>query len=504
MRWLADLCLMRAWQQNASAHQAAIREKRPNKLRGKHRVLTSDDVREQATGLKTDPKLHLRRKAADELLTEQQSAMIEKMLGAGLDLRRKSDNVIVDLITGETKQLQGSRMCRFLPAVAKRERSEYLSSLEAFMSADEMKHARYSVITAGVPVVAMDPALRYTLQAFHRKLSRWASVAENRFGIQVIVRCTESTRKTLEQRGLIGKKPSYHLHANVVCRPKHYNRLAFQTFLSWTRRFFKTHWTDAGAVQNVREIVKYMIKPTDLADAPGEELVWLFEATEKLKFIQALGSFAEFRRGLKDDGLKTKSITLASGARETVLVKKDTRKPSEKAALRAELEAVEHDLIARIEREENDEAVVEWIERLLACQQDLNLLNTSFSTPNMIVAVLPPACRFIHYSTPAVLVAGFTSLSDLEAEPKFAVLREQALAHWADNGAPGLATVQSELALARLEFERGSSEKSQKSKKSRSAKKNQTRSRRERSASRVIARPTDLRVSVVMPESMRA
>lgn len=136
-----------------------------------------------------------------------------------------------------------------------------------------------------------------------------------------------------------------------------------------------------------------------------------------------------------------------------------------KAELRAELEAAEHDLIARLEREENDEAVVEWMERLRACQEDLAALNTPCSTPNMIVAMLPPACRFIHYSTPAVLVAGFTCLDDLEAEPKFAVLREQALAHWADNGAPALATVQSELALAHLEFERSTCEKSKKSKK---------------------------------------
>lgn len=437
------------------------------------------------------------------MLSQQQSAMIEKMLVAGLDLRRPSDNVIVDLITGETKQLQGSRMCRFLPAVAKRERSEYLSSLEAFMSADEMKYARYGVITAGAPVVAMDPSLRYSLQAFHRKLSRWASVAENRFGIEVIVRCTESTRETLEQRGLIGKDPSYHFHANVVYRPRRYNRLVFQTFLSWTRQFFKTHWTDAGMVQNVREIVKYMIKPGDLADVPGEELVWLFEATEKLKFIQALGSFAEFRRDLKDDGLKTKSITLASGVRETVLVKKDTRKPSMKAELRAELEAAEHDLIARLEREDNEEAVVEWMERLLACQQDLNLLNTSFSTPNMIVAVLPPACRFIHYSTPAVLVAGFTSLPDLEAEPKFAVLREQALAHWADNGAPTLATVQSELAAARLEFDPSTSDNLKKSKKPRSVSKN-SRRRRARVTPRRASRQSDTGVLVSVPEAKRA
>src|SRR5690606_13343595 len=161
----------------------------------------------------------------------------------------------------------------------------------------------------------------------------------------------------------------------VVYRPKRYNRLVFMTFVSWTRRFFKSHWTDAGLVENVREVVKYMVEPTDLADAPGEELVWLFDATEKLIFMQALGPFEDFRRELKDAGLKTKSITLGTGDRETVLVKKDTRKPSMKAELRAELEATEHDLIARLEREENEEAVVEWMERLLACQQDLNLLN---------------------------------------------------------------------------------------------------------------------------------
>lgn len=71
-------------------------------------------------------------------------------------------------------------------------------------------------------------------------------------------------------------------------RPKRYNRLVFLTFLSWTRRFFKTHWTDAGMVQNVREIVKYMIKPGDLADVPGEELVWLFEATENSSSFRLL------------------------------------------------------------------------------------------------------------------------------------------------------------------------------------------------------------------------
>lgn len=122
----------------------------------------------------------------------------------------------------------------------------------------------------------------------------------------------------------------------------------------------------------------------------------------------------------------------------------------------------------------------------------------------MIVAVLPPACRFIHYSTPAVLVAGFTSLSDLELEPKFAVLREQALVHWVDNGAPALATAQSELAVARLEFERSTSEKSKKSKKPRSRRTNHRRSGRARGAPRPAARPSDVRVAVVTPEAKRA
>lgn len=178
-----------------------------------------------------------------------------------------------------------------------------------------------------------------------------------------------------------------------------------------------------------------------------------------------------------------------------MLVKKDTREPSIKAKLREELEAAEHDLIARLEREENEEAVVEWMERLLACQENLAALNTPCATPNMIVAVLPPACRFIHYSTPAVLVAGFTSLSDLELEPKFAVLREQALVHWMDNGAPALATAQSELADARMEFERSTSEKSKKSKKARSANKNHRRNR-----SRVAPAPLHARLTRASPQ----
>ena len=443
------------WQQNACSDSGSDALKspvaEPNPSRWAYRQLSSDEVRQEATGRRSDPQVHLARKLADALLAEQQSAIIEKMVGAGIDLSRPSDNVMIDLVTLDLKKVEGCRACRFLPAVAKKERSDYLTSLEAFMSDPRMKSARYGVITMGTPVRAFNRHLRRMLIQFHRKISRWASLAKRRFGMEMIIRSTEFTRDSAEARGMFGQEPSYHFHTNVIYVPNAYDAENFSAFLAWTWEFFGSHWRDCGRVKDVREIVKYMVKPGDLDDACGQELVWLYLETQKLKIVQALGAFAGYRRSLKKVGLKIRGISSAAGVREIVFVKKDTRTPSSKQEKIARLEERESDLITDLERVEDDRLARQLLQRLRDCQFDLKAL--AEPPQNLILGVLPPAARNIHYATPAVMVAGFTVLEDLAKDPKFKMLRAQALRHWAANGAPDLDLARKELAAAKVDFE---------------------------------------------------
>jgi hypothetical protein len=113
------------WQQNACSDGGtdalASLAIAPERSRWGYRQLSSDEVRQEATGRRSDPQVHLARKLADAVLADQQRVMIEKMVGAGIDLSRPTDNVMVDLVTLDLKKVEGCRACRFLPAVAKKE-----------------------------------------------------------------------------------------------------------------------------------------------------------------------------------------------------------------------------------------------------------------------------------------------------------------------------------------------------------------------------------------------
>ncbi len=299
----------------------------------------------------------------------------------------------------------------------------------------------------------------------------------------MIIRSTEFTRDSAEARGMIGQEPTYHFHANVIYIPKAYDTENFSAFLAWTWEFFGSHWRDCGRVKDVREIVKYMVKPGDLDDACGQELVWLYLETQKLKIVQALGEFANYRRCLKTAGLKIRGISSAAGVREIVFVKKDTRTPSSKQEKVARLQETESELIADLERIEDDRVAGQLLQQLRDCQ--LNLEALAEPPQDLILGVLPPAARNIHYATPAVMVAGFTALEDLAKDPKFKMLRNQALRHWTANGAPDLALTLEELASAKADFEtQAAAKKLQNWKNRKNAVANPSRKRRQLGRSR--------------------
>lgn len=173
--------------------------------------------------------------------------MVDKMLGAGVDLRRESNSVAVDLITLDLKKMNGYRACRFLPTVAQRDRADILTPLEMFLADPTTgKYARYGVVTMPMPIEAFSKDLRSKLSEFHRLISRWSSNANSRFGVQVLLRATEATRKLGSERGMEEEGNFYHFHANLLYVPASYDPHNFVEFLKWTREFFGSHWQDSG------------------------------------------------------------------------------------------------------------------------------------------------------------------------------------------------------------------------------------------------------------------
>lgn len=236
----------------------------------------------------------------NEKLQKQSAALADALERRGIKARSDNDVTLVGLVTGEQRRLESYRPIRFLPTVAQRERKKYKNALEFLLTdTSEYSYVRFCVINEGLPIRAFGD-LRKAHQERSRKISKFSSIADRVWGVEVILRATEYTR---EQRG-DDKFFSYHLHNNVLLRPRWYSPKKWKKFLRWAKAYFNNGFGDNGKVRSVEEIVKYMIKPDSLDGICDYEVEWLYQETFKARFLAPMGSFREFMGMLHDDKLK--------------------------------------------------------------------------------------------------------------------------------------------------------------------------------------------------------
>jgi len=271
-------------------------------------------------------------------LDEQTEALANLLEEAGIKARGESDVVSISAVTGIVTPLVPYRPVRFLPAVANRDRRPMLNALRYWLDneADHPEYMRYAVITAGEPIPAFGD-LRGALQSMARKISKWAHEAREMYDIQVHFRGSEFTRKTAAERGM-PEYPAdtilYHPHANVLLEPKRKlpkeGPRSWGAFLEWSHDYLDAHWEDCGRVEDVREIVKYVVKPSDLlhGEKPidAAETKWLYESLFRLNLAQPMGDFKAFYAELADKGVKVVRVkNKNSEGGKLRLVKKATR-----------------------------------------------------------------------------------------------------------------------------------------------------------------------------------
>ncbi|SNB71894.1 hypothetical protein SAMN05661103_3511 [Agrobacterium sp. 719_389] len=310
---------------------------------------------------------------------------------------------------------------RFLPLVAARDRKPLVNGLKLFMTEHRnAHHFRYAVMTCNELIPAFKD-MRGPIQRLSRKISKWADEVCKEQGIKVLFRGIEFTRATAVERDNEAKKQGrqsdlserygaetvlYHLHANVLYWPTRVIE-DWTDFLRDTHKFIGAEWKDNGTVEKVEEIVKYCSKPADTEKASGEELVWLYRQTERLKICQPLGDFMKWMSGLKARREKVVRVRREGGDSKLMRVKKGKR-----GGQMADDEDQDKEIAADKEEDEDededeDESSIASLEATLDLRETpLPGLNGGL-VKNIVIGLTLPQWRHSPWAEPMIMVQNY-------------------------------------------------------------------------------------------------
>ncbi|MDQ1194950.1 hypothetical protein [Agrobacterium sp. SORGH_AS 787] len=311
---------------------------------------THDDVLRANTGWAMDPVGWAQRQAASAELERQTAHIADALAGAGVNVVLDGDVTFIGAVTGVVEQQRVYRACRFLPTVAARDRRPTVNGLKLFISGHKhSKYFRYAVMTCSEPVpfsANLQGDMRGAIQELNRRISRWAHNAQKKYGVEVLYRGIEFTRATAAERDAEAHARGqasnlserygaatvlYHVHANVLYWPTRVLKekgKTWEDFLRFTYEATGAWWKDNGKVDSVEELVKYCSKPNDTLRSSTDELVWLYQATQRLKLCQPLGDFKDWMKALDKAGEKVVRVHVGRGDGRLMRVRK--RKKSDK------------------------------------------------------------------------------------------------------------------------------------------------------------------------------
>ena len=327
-------------------------------------------------------------------LRDQSREIANKLESVGISAYEKDTDIsLVGLASGESIQLDSFRQINFIPSVAKKKRSARLKVLEYYLDlADDQDHlpnshkCRMWVFNMGWRV-GLD-GIRERTKELQRKISKLASEAKAKYGVEFIFRSTElgSLSHSADQQA------TFHVHAHVLVKCP---RMAdWSGCLRWVNARWRKmchmspnqKWkpfNDAGKIRNARELCKYIVKPSDVLQLTPTELKELHEQTFNLHVVQFSGSLQALRNKL--DRSHVKPVRRNRGESwKWELMPSVNRK--------ADTYGTTLDLVEDVNQPESLE-INKW---------------------NQVYALLHPSFYFTTHAEPAVLVSKYTgSLSDL-------------------------------------------------------------------------------------------
>lgn len=382
------------------------------------------------TGWQIDEERWAERVVASQNLTRQSEAIVNSLERMGERVRLDSEIFAIGAISERVEELPVYRALRIIPTIAARDRRPILNGLKYLMGYNRSsQYYRYAVFSAG-DLVVEGGALREVIQALSRRISRWADFANSEYGIEILFRGIEFTRRSAENRDRDGEERNrhrnpkfigppdrplsrrhgesamlYHVHANVLYWP--HRKLVngeWEKFLSSTRKRVKATWKDNGKVTKPEEIIKYCMKPMDTEQAPDTEILWLYQQTHKLKICQPMGMFKSFMADLKSNRQKVVRVRMGAGPK-LCKVKKSRRLDHSKK---------EED--AEAHRETSGEVCQETKVATTRERIDPDAPISKIRPKNQILGVSLPQWRHMNWAEPMILVQRYDVSADSEGD----------------------------------------------------------------------------------------
>ena len=235
----------------------------------------------------------------NQYLLDQTYKIADQLEAEGIEAYQHQDLTLFGLHSKSYKKLPNFRNITFLPYVARKNRNKILKPLEFYLQ--RHPNARFATITSGVRCTLEE--LPDRAKWMHRQISKCnATKFMKDARAKFVFRSTE-----------LGEVYPLGSDGEVSCHPHCHTLLVLDRFLpkdQWStlleriHGFFGTHYQDCGKIKNVRELVKYCVKPSDFEHLSSKDVVSLYHATKNLRLVESLGSFRECKRKLKEDRMK--------------------------------------------------------------------------------------------------------------------------------------------------------------------------------------------------------
>lgn len=401
------------------------------------RFLFPDEVAEANEGRETDTGAWLDRKIRTRELREQTERLSAALERRGIWSVKETDMATLDLTLGlPPEDIVQWRSVKFLPLVMQRDSAQAASSLRYFLAHHRLgRYARYAVVTSPDRVPALGP-LREQMARNRRAISRWAHEADREWGVSVLYRGDELTRAA-DDRFETGF--SYNAHCNVVFSPRRFmDEGRWTAFLDWSRQRLGGHayaFHDGGRLKDVNEVVKYITKPNDLANASDDEVEWLFHQTYRANMQQPLGEFREFRKQLRDHAQVVRRVDPETGE----VIEEQRRAPLKVGAVHKADGSIAYQIVHKRTRSRKDreDGLVEEVEQR---EEKPKHDDPQGARENLIVYVTPPTAAATPFKSTKVIVAGFTlrptTFNGNDGLATLQRLQQEAQARWEANGAP--------------------------------------------------------------------
>lgn len=287
---------------------------------------------EEFTGTEVDHELWRQGQAHGRRLQEQTEKIARMLEVGGVDPYTERQGLkMLGLCTGLVRSLPNYKDLNFLPVVARRKRKKMLEEITAYLQMEKQGSIiRMWTLTGGArfPLYQGDfgkEDFRRRWRDFHKRINRLNDYLKATWGIEFLYRGTELAGEThgflRDERG----RPTFHLHAHLCVRlHRRLSSVQWEKMLKDVHDQWGSVWKECGQLENPRELVKYVCKPSDLISLAPHELVQMYEVTKGLVFARPLGGIRTWRQHLRKNRLR---VTQLGGNWRTCADWNSSRKP---------------------------------------------------------------------------------------------------------------------------------------------------------------------------------